>query len=75
MCKPYFYNALQIVERLEKHAKTVYDYLNGQPELKKLAINMRKAGVSIPSIEKAIGVNRGTVSKWCRNIILQDNGN
>lgn len=70
-----FQNALRIVERLEKHAKTVFDFLNGQPEKKQLAIDMRKSGASIRDIEKALKIGRGTISKWCKNIKVNNNGN
>jgi hypothetical protein len=70
-----FNNALRIVERLEKHAKTVYEYLNDQPEKKELVIKMRKAGASIPNISKTLSINRGTISKWCKNINLNNQGN
>ncbi len=59
-----FDNALRIVERLEKHAKTVYEYLNGQPEKKKLAFQLKEMGTSIRDIEKAVKIGRGTLSKW-----------
>ncbi len=62
-----FDNALRITERLEKHSRSVYHYLNGRPEKKELAINMRKAGTSIPDISKALGINKGTISRWCNN--------
>jgi len=61
-----FDNAIRIIERLEKHAQTVYEYLNGQPKKKELVINMRKAGASIPDISRSLGINRGTISKWCK---------
>lgn len=70
-----FENALRLVDRLEKHAKTVYEYLNGQPEKKELAINMRKAGASIPDISRALGTNRGTISRWCKNVKPNHTGN
>ncbi len=70
-----FNNAMRIVARLEKHSKTVYEYLHGQPEKKELVISMRRAGASIPDISRALGINRGTVSKWCKNLILNSTGN
>lgn len=70
-----FDNALRIVERLEKHAKTVYEYLNGQPEKKQLVIDMRKAGASIPDISRALNINRGTISKWCKKMNSNHSGN
>ena len=70
-----FDNALRIVERLEKHAKTVNEYLSGEPEKKELVVNMRKVGASIPDISRALGVNRGTISKWCKNINSNSTGN
>lgn len=63
-----FDNALRITERLEKHSISVYHYLNGRPEKKELAINMRKAGTSIPDISRVLEVNKGTISRWCNNI-------
>jgi len=59
-----FDNALSIVDRLEKHAKTVYEYLNGQPEKKKIAFLLKEIGTSIRDIEKAVNIGRGTLSKW-----------
>ena len=70
-----FNNALAIVDRLEKHAKTVYEYLNDQPEKKELVINMRKSGASIPNISRTLGINRGTISRWCKNINPNGTGN
>jgi hypothetical protein len=62
-----FENALKITERLEKHSRSVYHYLNGKPEKKELAINMRNAGTSIPAISKALEINKGTISRWCNS--------
>lgn len=62
-----FNNALRIVDRLEKHAKTVYDYLNGQPEKKKLAEMLNKDGNSYGEISKIIfgdENHKGTIYKW-----------
>jgi hypothetical protein len=59
-----FYNALRIIDRLEKHAKTVYDYLNGEPDKKKLAFQLKENGTSIRDIEKVVKIGRGTLSKW-----------
>ena len=70
-----FNNALQIVKRLEKHAKTVYEYLNVQPEKKELVISMRKAGASMSDISRTLGINKGTISKWCKNINSNCTGN
>ena len=70
-----FDNALRIVNRLEKHAVTVMEYLTDKTETKQLAIQMRKAGTSIPDIEKALKVNRGTISKWCKNINMNHESN
>lgn len=70
-----FNNALKIVERSEKHAKTVYDYLNGHSDKKQTALTMRAAGVSIPNIAKSLNTNRGTISKWCKNILPPNSGN
>jgi hypothetical protein len=49
-----FDNALQIVNRLEKHAKTVYEFLNSQPNKKKLAIELRKMGKSYGQVAEII---------------------
>jgi len=59
-----FYNALRIIDRFEKHAKTVYDYLNGEPNKKKLAFQLKENGTSIRDIEKVVKIGRGTLSKW-----------
>jgi len=59
-----FDNALKIVDRLEKHAKTVFDYLGGQPKQKEMAFKLKEMGTSIRDIEKAVKVGRGTLSKW-----------
>ena len=59
-----FYNALRIIDRFEKHAKTVYDYLNGEPDKKKLAFQLKENGTSIRDIEKVVKIGRGTLSKW-----------
>jgi hypothetical protein len=59
-----FYNALRVVDRLEKHAKTVYEYLNGEPEKKKIAFQLKELGTSLRDIEKAVNIGRGTLSKW-----------
>ncbi len=62
-----FNNALKVIDRLEKHAKTVYEYLTLKPDKKKMAIQLRKEGISIPKISEILKINRGTISKWCRN--------
>jgi len=49
-----FNNALAIVDRLEKHAKSVYDYLDGQPEKKSLASMLFKEDKSYGEISKII---------------------
>ena len=62
-----FYNALRVVDRLEKHAKTVYDYLDGQPEKKSLAAMLFKEDKSYGEISKIIFGNenhKGTIHKW-----------
>jgi len=62
-----FGNAIRIVERLEKHARTVYEYLNGQPEKKKLAQMLSKEGKSYGDISKIIFDNenhKSTVYRW-----------
>jgi hypothetical protein len=62
-----FNNALAIIDRLEKHAKTVYDYLDGQPEKKKLAGMLFKEGKSYGEISNIIyedGNHKGTIHKW-----------
>ena len=62
-----FDNALRIVERLEKHARTVYDYINGQPEKKSLAAMLLKDGKSYNDISKIVfgdENHKGTVHKW-----------
>lgn len=70
-----FDNALRIVNKLERHAVNVMEYLSGEPEKKQLVMNLRKAGASIPGIEKALKVNRGTISRWCKNINPDIKGN
>lgn len=62
-----FHNAFKIIDRLEKHAKTVYEYLTPQPDKKNLVMQLRKSGVSIPKISETLGINKGTISKWCKN--------
>jgi len=62
-----FNNALAIVDRLEKHAKSVYDYLDGQPEKKSLASMLFKEDKSYGEISKIIfgnGNHKGTIHKW-----------
>lgn len=57
-------NALEIIEKLEEHAISVYEYLGETPDKKELALKLRKTGASIRDIEKAVKINRGTLSKW-----------
>ncbi len=59
-----FDNALKIVDRLEKHAKTVYEYLHGNPDKKRMAFELKQAGSSLRDIEKILKIGRGTLSKW-----------
>jgi len=59
-----FENSLRIIERLEKHAKTVYSYLNKENDKKGLAFQLHSAGIPIRDIEKVTKINRGTLSKW-----------
>ena len=70
-----FDNAIRIVNKLEEHAITVMEHLTGSPEKKQLVIDMRKAGASMPNIERALNVNRGLISKWCKNIPINHSGN
>lgn len=41
-------------------------------QLKEEAISLRKEGVSLIKIEKALGVKRGTLHYWCKDIVLND---
>ncbi len=63
-----FQNALDIVEKLEEHAINVYEFLGSEPDKKKLALDLRKSGASLRDIEQATKVNRGTLSKWFKNL-------
>lgn len=49
-----FDNTLRIIERLEKHAKAVYEFLNGQPKKKELAKMLHKENKSFGEISKII---------------------
>ncbi len=49
-----FENALQIIERLEKHAKKVYGFLNGQPDKESLIISLHNMGKSYGDISKIV---------------------
>jgi len=46
-----------------------------QPEKKELVISMRKAGASMSDISRTLGINKGTISKWCKNINSNCTGN
>ena len=62
-----FDNAMRIIERLEKHAQTVYEYLNGQPEKKKMAKMLHEAGKSFGEISQIIygdDNHKSTVYRW-----------
>lgn len=59
-----FDNALRIVDRFEKHAKTVFDYLAGSSDKKVLAEGLLKAGKSYGEIEKITGVPKTTIHRW-----------
>ena len=59
-----FDNALRIVDRFEKHAKTVFDYLAGSSDKKVLSEELFKAGKSYGEISKITGVSKTTVYRW-----------
>ena len=62
-----FDNAMRIIERLEKHAQTVFEYQNGQPEKKNLARLLSKEGKSFGEISKIIygdESHKSTVYRW-----------
>lgn len=59
-----FMNTFKILERLEEHSISVYEKLGNIPDKKQLALEMIKHGNSLRDIEKATGINRGTLSKW-----------
>lgn len=70
-----FNNAIKLVERFKKHANTVFEYLNRKPTKKELAVKMRKDGVSIPKISRSLDINKGTISKWCKEIKTNESSN
>ena len=49
-----------------------YNNLMHNPKLKERAVIMRKEGKSITSIAKLYGLNKTTVSYWCRDIKLPE---
>jgi len=59
-----FDNALRIVDRFEKHAKTVFDYLDGSSDKKVLAQELFKAGKSYGEISKITGISKTTIYRW-----------
>ncbi len=63
-----FETAMMLIERFEIHARNVFKFIDKGIGRKDTVINMRKSGVSIPKIEKALMVNRGTISRWCKGI-------
>ena len=40
------------------------------PEIKEKAKNMRRDGMSLGDIAKSLGINKSTLSFWCKDIIL-----
>lgn len=59
-----FDNALRIVDRFEKHAKTVFDYLAGSSNKKILSEELFKAGKSYGEISKITGISKTTIHRW-----------
>lgn len=59
-----FDNALRIVDRFEKHAKTVFDYLAGSSDKKILSEELLKAGKSYGEISKITGISKTTIFRW-----------
>ena len=62
-----FNNALLLVDRFESHAKTVFDYLNQDPNKKTLVAELHKTGNSYRAISKAVWGDEthiSTVGKW-----------
>ncbi len=62
-----FNNALLLVDRFESHAKTVFDYLNQDPNKKTLVSELHKTGNSYRAISKAVWGDEthiSTVGKW-----------
>ena len=65
-----FDNALRIVNKLEKHAIAVMNYLNGQPEKKELARLLHNQEKSYGDISEIVFGNKGpkgTIYKWLNN--------
>ena len=65
-----FDNALRIVNKLEKHAINVMDYLSGQPEKKELSRLLHKQEKSYGEISEIVFGNKshkGTIYKWLNN--------
>lgn len=61
-----FDNALRIVDRFEKHAKTVFDYLAGTSDKKILSEELFKAGKSYGEISKITGISKTTIYRWLK---------
>ena len=65
-----FNTALRIVDRLEKHAKTVYDYIQKEPDKKSMAIDLYKTGKAPAEISRLLygdDKHRGNIYKWINN--------
>lgn len=65
-----FDNAFRIVNKLEKHAIAVMEYLNGQPEKKELARLLHNQEKSYGDISEIVFGNKshkGTIYKWLNN--------
>lgn len=68
---------LASVKQLDRYNRTTYNVsitLDAHSimklQLKKLALNLRKKGFSIPDISNKLGVSKSTTSLWCKTISL-----
>lgn len=63
-----FLAAIKIIGRLEDHAIRVFEILGQKPDKKQLAYQMRNNGYSVRDIEKTTGINRGTLSRYFKEL-------
>ncbi len=63
-----FETAMMIIARGEVHTKNVFNYIDTGLEVKALVLNLRRKGISMPTIKKVLNVNRERISKWCKGL-------
>jgi hypothetical protein len=63
-----FQTSINLIDRLEEHSISVFELLGNKPDKYQLAMDMRKNENSLRTIEKATGINHGTLSRYFKKL-------